>query len=59
MNVARSGARLCEEQREEQNTNREGVAAGGATLNLIIDFCWNYLLWVVRFAIFTDRKIQH
>jgi len=25
------GARLCEEQREERNTNRDGVAAGGAT----------------------------
>ena len=32
------GARLCEEQREEQNTNREGVAAGGAT-RVLKKFC--------------------
>ena len=31
MFVARRGARLCEEQREERNTNREGVASGSAT----------------------------
>ena len=28
VDVARRGARLCEEQREERNTNREGVASG-------------------------------
>jgi hypothetical protein len=33
--VARSGARLCEEQREERNTNREGVASGSATKKYI------------------------
>ena len=29
--VARRGAGLCEEQSEEQDTNREGVASGSAT----------------------------
>ena len=28
------GARLCEERSEERNTNREGVASGGATISL-------------------------
>ena len=29
--VARRGESLCEERSEEQDTNREGVASGGAT----------------------------
>ena len=41
--VARRGARLCEEQREERNTNGEGVASGGATQ---IGICYHLCLFL-------------
>ncbi len=32
--LRQSGARLADEHSEEQNTNRDGVASGGATISL-------------------------
>ena len=43
--------------------NGKGEASGLITQLktsvLVVNFCWNDLFWIVRFTVFTDRKIKY